>query len=133
MPGVTNLNKIIKTLSPKLNKGDYVFCTKNDLQNINNLKVICLFKESEGYTFVLPKEYADELKLKYSYTASWITLCIHTSLEAVGLTAIISNAFTKENISCNIIAAYYHDHIFVAKEDTEKALDILNQLSETNK
>jgi hypothetical protein len=54
---------------------------------------------------------------------------VHSSLEATGLTAAFSTALSNANISCNVIAAYYHDHIFVSKEDSVKALEVLQQLS----
>ncbi|MEP0213290.1 MAG: ACT domain-containing protein, partial [Cellulophaga sp.] len=46
------------------------------------------------------------------------------------LTAAFSTELTKHNISCNVIAAYYHDHIFVDKNDTKKAISVLKELAE---
>ena len=53
----------------------------------------------------------------------------HSSLEATGLTATFATALAKGNISCNVVAAYYHDHIFVAKKDAERAMEALKKLS----
>lgn len=92
---------------------------------------LCEFKEKEGTTVVLTREKADELGLPYDYVAAWITHTIHSSLEAVGLTAAFSNELAKHNISCNVIAAYYHDHIFVNREDGEKALRVLTAFTES--
>jgi hypothetical protein len=129
MPGEKDLKALLKTMSPKLNAGDYVFCTVNTLDNIEPKEIVCLFKEDEDWAIILNKELADKLNLSYSYIAAWITLTIHSSLEAVGLTAAFSNALAKEGISCNVVAAFYHDHIFVARGDTEKAMDVLKALS----
>ena len=74
---------------------------------------------------------ADSLKLEYSFVASWITLTVHSSLEAVGLTAAFSKALSQEGISCNVVAAFYHDHIFVGKNDADKAMEILNRFANT--
>ncbi len=116
-------------MTPKLNEGDYVFCTISTLIGIDLADVLGLFKEEEGITIILKKETADGLNLEYTYVAAWITLTIHSSLEAVGLTAAFSSVLAKHLISCNVIAAYYHDHIFVAKKDAEKALEVLKSLS----
>lgn len=87
-----------------------------------------LFREQESITVILKRVVADKLKLSYFYVASWITLTVHSSLEAVGLTAAFSNALAKEGISCNVVAAYYHDHIFVNCNDASRAMEILNNL-----
>ncbi|MEP6747874.1 MAG: ACT domain-containing protein [Bacteroidota bacterium] len=128
MNGETNLRQLIRTMKPRLNKGDYIFCTVASLDAIDQKKIICLFKEDEGYTVILEKELADQLKLNYSFVAAWITLTIHSSLEAVGLTAAFSDALAKENISCNVVAAFYHDHIFVNKKDAILAMRVLSEL-----
>jgi uncharacterized protein len=59
-----------------------------------------------------------------------ITLTIHSSLEAVGLTAAVSQELTNAGISCNVVAAYYHDHLFVAIEDAERAIEVLTAMSQ---
>jgi hypothetical protein len=132
MPGETNLNILLKSMQPKLNAGEYVFCTIKDAAQIQFSDVVMLFKEAEGLTLILDKEVADQLQLSYSFIASWIMLTIHSSLEAVGLTAAFSRALADENISCNIVAGYFHDHIFVGKNDAERAMSVLSKLSETS-
>jgi hypothetical protein len=129
MAGETNLKAILKTMRPKLNEGDYVFCTTTSLENIDPKEIIGLFKEDEGWTVIVNKDLADKLNFTYSYIAAWITLTIHSSIEAVGLTAAFATALGNEGISCNVVAAYYHDHIFVAKKDAEKAIEVLTNLS----
>ena len=129
MSGETNLQALLKTMSPKLNEGEYVYCTVSTLNNIAPKEIIGLFKEDEGWTVILNKQLADKLNLRYTYVAAWITLTIHSSLEAVGLTAAFATALGNEGISCNVVAAYYHDHIFVAKGDAEKAMVALQKIS----
>lgn len=89
-------------------------------------------QENEGITLVLPQAVADEYQLNYEYIAGWITLMVHSSLAAVGLTAAFAHALAQQNISCNVIAGYYHDHIFVADDDVQQALVILNNLGQAS-
>jgi len=130
MSGEKDLSKMLQHMEPRLHEGEYVFCTLSpeDLR-IPWERAIGWFREAEGVTVILSRDVADELHLKYDFIASWITLNIHSSLEAVGLTAAFSSALSRENISWNVIAAYYHDHIFVNKGDKEKAIETLKKLS----
>ena len=130
MSGEINLNKLLKTMKPIHNPGEYVFCVVADMATINSDDVIMIFKEAEGNTIVLKKELADSLGLSYSFIAAWITLNIHSSLDAVGFTAAFSTALAKNGIGCNVVAAVHHDHIFVNIADVEKAMKILGSLSQ---
>ena len=130
MTGEKDLNKLLKTLKPELNAGDYVFCTVNEINPVNFNEVILTFKEQEGTTIIIKKELADSLNLKYSLVFAWITLTVHSSLEAVGLTAAFSSALSQQGISCNVVAAFFHDHLFVDKKDAEKAMEILKRFSQ---
>ena len=127
--GESDLNKLIKGLSPKLNDGEYVFTSIKNIELLNTSEVICTFKEKEGLTLVLERSRADQLGLKYNFIASWIALEVHSSLNAVGLTSLVTTELANNEISCNVIAGYYHDHIFVSTKDSLKALEILNYLS----
>ena len=124
-----DLKKLLKSMKPVHNPGNYVFCTIDILSSEYLNEAVLIFKEQEGNTVIIKKELADSLGLDYSFIASWITLTVHSSLEAIGFTASFSDALTRHGISCNVVSAYYHDHIFVHREDTQKALDILYELS----
>lgn len=130
MSGEKNLEILLKNLNPVLNEGRYVYCSVNTLENIPFSKILFFFKENEGITLILKKEDADELNLAYSYIAAWITFKIHSSLEAVGMTAAFSKVLGEANISCNVVAAYYHDHIFIDEKDAEHAMNVLKNIQE---
>ncbi|KAF2342454.1 ACT domain-containing protein [Flavobacterium tistrianum] len=133
MEGEINLNIILENLNPVLNDGKYVFTKVDSLDQIPFSKILFLFKEKEGITIVLEKRFAEELNLNFSYIASWITLEVHSSLAAVGLTAAFSQALGNANISCNVVAAYLHDHIFVDENDAQKAMKVLLELKENSR
>ncbi len=127
--GETDLKKMLRTLTPTHHAGDFVFCPVHELPPIDLNEVDMIFKEKEGITLILRKETADRLNLPYSFIAARITLGVHSSLAAVGLTAAVSAALAANGISCNLVAAFYHDHIFVESNDLDKALNVLSQLS----
>ena len=129
MPGEKELDQLLRKMKPTLNEGDYVFCTRKDMKGCDSNNIVMFFKEQEGITIILPQQEADRLQFEYSFIAKWITLTVHSSLAAVGLTAAFSKALTEENISCNVVAGYFHDHIFVDKKDAKKALAVLNKFS----
>ncbi|MFD2940650.1 ACT domain-containing protein [Flavobacterium notoginsengisoli] len=129
MSGEKDLQQLLKSMKPELNTGDYVFCKVENLEKVDLDSIEMFFKEKEAITLILKKETADLLQLEYSVLMAWITLTVHSSLEAVGLTAAFSKALSENEISCNVVAAYYHDHIFVNKKDAKKAIEILNSFS----
>lgn len=130
MSGTQNLNELLATMQPELVDEAFVFCTVTGrLDQYIALEPIATFIESEGLTLVLPKDKADEASLNYEGIFWQITLTVHSSLQAVGLTAAVSSKLASKGISANIIAAYYHDHIFVSSEQAEQALLALKELS----
>ena len=121
-------------LQPVLNQGDFVFASVDDSFQFDLDLVQGIFREKEGITLILKKEDADSINLKYNYMASCITLNTNSPipLETVGLTAAISNVLANEGISFNVVAAYYHDHIFVEKQEAQRAMEVLKQLKNNN-
>lgn len=126
--GEANLNKLLRNLNPERNPGEYVFCTFDPAALPDRLDPLLSFRERERLTVILPQAQADELGLLYSVICAWITLNFHSALDAVGLTAAVSSALAQNGISCNLVAGYFHDHIFVPLQDAERALRILHDL-----
>jgi len=130
MSGETNLTKLIASMAPVLTENEYVFGILDsiDYTQLALLNPIGTFQEKEGLTIIVAKHKADEFNIAYSGVFKCITLNVHSSLDAVGLTAAVSTKLTQSNISANVVAAYYHDHVFIASKDAEKALAELNEL-----
>lgn len=129
--GETDLGKILRSMQVTIHEGQYVFCSlPSGLDGIDLREVKSCIVEREGMSVVVPRRYADEvLHITYDFVASWITIDVHSSLSAVGLTAVIAKALSREKISCNVIAGFYHDHVFVSHVDCERAITILQSLS----
>ena len=129
MTGETNLSRLLASLSPRLNPGRFVFCSVPQPTVVQVAAALGSFREAEGTTLILAREEAERLGLAYDYLAAWITLEVHSSLAAVGLTAAFAEALAGEGISCNVIAGFHHDHQFVAEADAERALARLQRLA----
>lgn len=131
MTGEKDLEILLKSMSPELIDGEFVFCSfrNSSYGDYSKLQPIAAISESEGLTLVIPRSIADEQNLKYEVVFKGITLTIHSSLDAVGLTAAFSNKLAEHGISANVIAGYYHDHIFVQSEFAGKAIEALAELA----
>lgn len=129
MAGETNLKVLLSTMKPHLNEGEYVFCQVKNIDSLDLKEIIYLIREQEGITIIVLRNIADRLNLPYTFICVWISLTVHSSLEAVGLTAAFSHALASEGISCNVVAGYSHDHIFVKTEDARSVMNILGGLA----
>ena len=129
MAGETSLSTLLRSMSPQLNAGDYVFCTLGDSRIPDGLEVIGSFREQEGLTLIFERSQAEQAGFSFDYVAAWITLNVHSALQAVGLTAAFATALGQAGISCNVIAGYYHDHLFVGRADAERAMQVLRDLA----
>lgn len=127
MAGEKNLEKLLVSMSPVLVKGEYVFCTLKNSKygDYADARPIASFEEAEGLTLVLPKEAADRFDLSYDGIFRCITLAVHSSLEAVGLTAAVAGKLADHGIAANMIAAYFHDHVFVQANLAEQVIGLL--------
>lgn len=134
MTGERNLQKLLQDMSPELVSGEFVFCSFADSRygDHKNLQPFASVAESEGLTLVVTKSRADEHGLDYDSIFRCISLKVHSSLDAVGLTAAFSGKLGEHGISANVIAGYYHDHIFVQRDFAEKAIAAIEELTRTS-
>lgn len=131
--GETNLTTLLATMHPTLDPETYVFITTtNPLTSLplNTLKPQLLIQESEGTTIVT----TESLAASHGYNdaifpCKKITLTVHSSLEAVGLIATITNRLVERGISTNVVSGFFHDHIFVPAERAEDAMRGLEEIS----
>jgi|SRR5450755_274681 ribosomal protein S18 acetylase RimI-like enzyme len=113
-------------LEPVLHAGPYVFVTVSEPPP--DVRPFAAIQEDEGLTLVLTRDQADHAGLPYEYTAARVTLTIGSSLSAVGLTAEVSRVLAGAGISCNVIAGFRHDHLFVDWDRGPDAEALLRRL-----
>ena len=130
MSGIKDITQLLASMEPTLNPQAFVFCTSQSLTlaQAAALNPLGLFIEAEGITLILTREGAQAAGLDTSSDFRQITLTVHSSLEAVGLTAAIATELAQAGISANVVAAYYHDHIFIPAADAQRTLTALTQL-----
>ncbi len=131
MTGETDLSKMLASLAPKLRDEEYIFCTfpQATYGDHSELEPIASFMEAEGLTVVIPRHRAEAHGIPYEAVFKCITLSVHSSLEAVGLTAVIATKLAEKGISANVIAAFYHDHVFVQANRAEATISALIDLT----
>ncbi|MDE4016125.1 ACT domain-containing protein, partial [Glaesserella parasuis] len=125
-----NLNELLRTMTPYLNEGIYLFATVEPDTAIPLLEIISSIQEQEGLSIVVSEQTAQKYQLNAQFRAAWITLTVHSDLAAVGLTAAFAAALGQAQISCNVVAGNYHDHIFVPYEQADLAMSVLKKLQQ---
>jgi predicted N-acetyltransferase YhbS len=128
MTGEKDIRTLLASIHPVLRQGEYVYVLWPYGRPLA-AGIEAAVREAEGLTVVLPRAEADKLELRYDFVAAWITLQVHSSLEAIGLTAVVSAALTNARISCNVLAGFHHDHLLVPVADADRALEILHELA----
>lgn len=129
MAGILAINELLKSMQPVLKQDEYIFCClAGSLADYVHLNPLATYAEEEGLTLILKAETADKAGITYEGKYSLITLNVHSSLEAVGLTAAVSAKLTEHGISANVVAAFYHDHIFVQADKAHTALNALKEI-----
>jgi predicted N-acetyltransferase YhbS len=128
MTGEKNLQTLLAGMHPVQRDGEYVYALWPHGRPLAG-GIEAAVREAEGLTVVLPRAEADRQGLAYDFVGAWITLQIHSALEAVGLTAAVSRALTEARISCNVLAGFHHDHLLVPAADAPRALEVLADLA----
>ncbi len=125
---ISNLTLLLQSMEPTLHSGVYVYCSVSHATDLGAVTALATFREAEGITMVLPEAEALEAGFPIVFRAAWITLSVHSDLQAVGLTAAFASALGAAGISCNVMAGAYHDHIFVRVEQAQAAMAALRAL-----
>ncbi|EPR76969.1 hypothetical protein ADILRU_0808 [Leifsonia rubra CMS 76R] len=128
MSAISDLNTLLADMEPRLNRGVFVFATVAELRNVEIDSVVAMVVEAEGISVVMTESDALRQSISFEFRSAWITLTVNSALEAVGLTAAFARALGDAQISCNVIAGNFHDHIFVPVDSADAAMRALQSL-----
>jgi uncharacterized protein len=127
MTGIQDLETLLRSMEPELVDGEFVFVSVPE--PAPELPAVAMVQEPEGITYVVRRHEADTRGMEYDFVAAWITLRVHSALDAVGLTAAVSTALAQAGISCNVLAGRFHDHLLVPAHAAQHAIDTLRDLA----
>ena len=126
---ISHLPQLLRSMQAQLEDGVYVYVCLPHGSDLSHVSYLAMFREHEGITLIMPEQTAIALGFDILFRCAWISLSVHSDLEAVGFTAAFSSALGAKGISCNVVAAAYHDHVFVPYEKAQQAMDCLQSLS----
>ncbi len=115
-----------KELSVERRPGTWCMVSGVDLPD--DIAAAAQVLEAEGMSFVISTDDATRLGIQPEFVAAWLTLGLHSALDAVGLTAVVATVLADEGIACNVVAGYHHDHLLVPLDRADRAVEILHSL-----
>lgn len=129
MGGVSNLEDLLRRMAPRLYPEEQAYAQLAEGRAPpEGLSPFAVIFEEEGLTLVAPA--AALARHGIDHIGGWarISLSVQSDLSAVGLTAAVATALTREGISANVVAGFLHDHLFVPwdrRHDAMAALAVL--------
>jgi len=124
----TDLAILIRTMSPRLMAGLFVFTTMDTVPA--GIDPVMTFREAEGITLIVPQDQAIAAGLACSFPSRMITLEVNSSLAAVGFLAAITAKLAAAGIPVNPVSGFHHDHLFVPEDRAEEATTILKTMAD---
>lgn len=131
--GETDLTTMLQSISVSVRPDDYVVVALPATAQVPSLHngVAAVIEEAEGVTVVCTVSRAAHEQWAYDFVAAWLTIDVHSALEAVGLTATFSRQLGRAGIPCNVIAGFFHDHILVPRDKSDAAVEVIEALRKT--
>jgi hypothetical protein len=122
---IADLDELLRALDPRLNPGAYVFVSVPAGRQVELSSAVAFIREAEAVSLVMEAGAAAAAGFAVTETFAWISLAVHSDLQAVGLTAALSKTLAAAQIACNVIAGARHDHLFVPASQAQAALSEL--------
>lgn len=130
MGGEHSLAILMRTMAPELHVEEYGFGQLPPGGSLPaGIAAFALIAEAEGLTVIAPIPVLAQAAVPHEAGWARISLHVHSSLSAVGLTARVATALAEHGISANVVAGALHDHFFVQWERRQKAMSLLAELA----
>ncbi|MGA1052714.1 MAG: ACT domain-containing protein [Ilumatobacteraceae bacterium] len=110
--GETDLARMLATLDVSVRPGSFAFVVGP--WPALEAMAVARIDEAEGVTLVVDSSAARAAGAPVGFEAAWVTLDVHSSLSAVGLTAW-----------CNVLAGFHHDHLLVPHDRADEVVGLL--------
>ncbi|MFZ5655752.1 MAG: ACT domain-containing protein [Pseudomonadota bacterium] len=128
MSGETDLDPMLRTLEVDVREGAWAVLTRARPDAALDAVAAARIQEDEGITYVVPAATARVQDEVPGFVGAWLSLRVHSALEAIGLTAAVSRALADAGIACNVLAGFHHDHLLVPIARRDDALAALRSL-----
>ncbi|AXK73162.1 ACT domain-containing protein [Lysobacter sp. TY2-98] len=128
MTGEIQLPKILANLDVRARPGTFVLISRTSRDAEADAVAVARIDEDEGVTYVVPEAFARSRGEPPGFVAAWLTLAVHSALNAVGLTAAVAGVLAEQGIACNVIAGHYHDHLLVPAARRDDAIAAIRSL-----
>lgn len=122
-----DLDQSLAAIKPTI-EGTYIFGCVDAVAP--HLAPFAIIHEAEGTTIVVPATEAGDYGLSVQDTFARLGLGASTALDSVGITATVAQTLASRGIACNVIAGFYHDHVFVPADQADEAVRLLEDLAD---
>mgnify|MGYP003876333845 FL=1 len=130
MAAEADLARLLAGLAPTLDPQPFGYALLPLEQALpTGLVPFALIREAEGLTVIAARDALAAAGLAVEASWALLTMTVHSSLEAVGLTAAMATALSRVGISANVVAGYHHDHLLVPWDRRHDALEALQALA----
>ena len=128
MSGEMDLTVLLRSMKPDLDAVPYGYGVVHVGAAVPS-GAFAVIAEAEEMTVVAEVDVLSGAGIAFDGQWARISLTVHSDSAAVGLTAAIATALTREGISANVVAGYYHDHVFVPWKRRVDAMAALTALA----
>lgn len=126
-PGETDLATMLAALAVERRAGSFTYVGLATPSAEQLALASATIVEDEETTLVVASDIAARHGLPVVGEFAWLTVSVASSLDAVGLTAVLSRRLADAGIPCNVLAGLHHDHLLVPLARADEAIAALQR------